>query len=35
MGTHVEVPAIGNGLPPKQGQDAALVRDYRDAFELD
>ncbi len=35
MGTDIEVLVIGNCLLKKEDQDAALKRDYKDAFELD
>jgi len=35
MGTGMETLAVGNCLLRKSDQDAALARDYKDAFELD
>ena len=35
MGTETELLVIGNAVLHKEDQDPALVRDYKDAFELD
>jgi len=35
MGTDIELLAVGNCLLEKSAQDPALLRDYRNAYELD
>ena len=35
MGTEIEMLAVGNCILRKDGQNPALKRDYKDAFELD
>jgi carbamoyltransferase len=35
MGTDIELLAVGNCLLEKEAQDPALLRDYRNAYELD
>ena len=35
MGTDIEVLTVGDCFLRKEGQDPALKRDYKDAFELD
>jgi carbamoyltransferase len=35
MGTEIELLVVGNCIVRKEDQDRSLVRDYKNAYELD